>query len=39
MSSATFQRSYPQYTAFQQVRRDYGALGAFASCQSLRLGL
>lgn len=39
MSRATFQRSYPQYTAFQQVRRDYGAVGAFASCQSLRLGL
>ncbi|WP_229223745.1 FAD-binding oxidoreductase [Duganella sp. sic0402] len=39
MSAATFQRAYPQFAAFQQVRRDYGALGAFASCQSNRLGL
>lgn len=39
MSRATFQRSYPQLSAFQQVRRDYGAVGAFASCQSTRLGL
>lgn len=39
MSAATFQRGYPQHSLFQQVRRDYGAVGAFASCQSLRLGL
>ncbi|MRW85298.1 FAD-binding protein [Pseudoduganella sp. FT26W] len=39
MSAATFQHSYPQHRAFQQVRRDYGAIGAFASCQSNRLGL
>ncbi|MFS2004731.1 FAD-dependent oxidoreductase [Duganella sp. CT11-25] len=39
MSAATFQQSYPQHTQFQQVRRQYGALGAFASCQSNRLGL
>ncbi|NGZ86549.1 FAD-binding oxidoreductase [Duganella aceris] len=39
MSGATFQRSYPLHTAFQHVRRQYGALGAFASHQSNRLGL
>lgn len=39
MSAATFAHSYPRHGAFQQVRRDYGAIGAFASCQSIRLGL
>jgi len=39
MSGATFRQSYPLHTQFQQVRRQYGALGAFASCQSNRLGL
>lgn len=39
MSAATFERGYPQHTAFRQLRRDYGATGAFASCQSIRLGL
>jgi FAD/FMN-containing dehydrogenase len=39
MSAATFQQSYPRHLQFQQVRRRYGALGAFASCQSDRLGL
>jgi FAD/FMN-containing dehydrogenase len=39
MSAATFERGYPRHAAFRQVRRDYGADGAFASSQSHRLGL
>jgi FAD/FMN-containing dehydrogenase len=39
MGAATFRQSYPQHIQFQQVRRQYGALGVFASCQSNRLGL
>ncbi|WP_295993871.1 FAD-binding oxidoreductase, partial [Rugamonas sp.] len=39
MSRATFEHSYPNYLQFQRVRRQYGALDAFASCQSHRLGL
>jgi len=39
MSAATFRRCYPQWEAFQATRERYGALGAFASLQSRRLGL
>lgn len=39
MSAATFRQGYPRHAAFQQVRREHGALAAFASCQSRRLGL
>lgn len=39
MSAATFQRSYPRWEAFQEVRERYGALGRYASDQSRRLGL
>lgn len=39
MSQATFERGYPRHAAFQQVRRDYGALDAFGSSLSDRLGL
>lgn len=39
MSKATFQRGYPHWEQFQQVREQYGAIGRFASLQSRRLGL
>lgn len=39
MAQATFQRGYPQWQKFQEIRAEYGALGRFASAQSQRLGL
>lgn len=39
MSQQTFQRSYPRWEEFQQVRAQYGAIGRFVSLQSRRLGL
>lgn len=39
MSKTTFQRGYPRWEQFQQVRAQYGAIGRFASLQSRRLGL
>jgi len=39
MSEATFKRSYPQWTSFQEVREHYGATSFFNSLQSQRLGL
>lgn len=39
MSEATFKASYPEWERFQSIRESVGALGAFASHQSYRLGL
>jgi decaprenylphospho-beta-D-ribofuranose 2-oxidase len=39
MAMTTFRHGYPQWEAFQAIRERYGALGRFASLQSLRLGL
>ena len=39
MNEATFKASYPNHGAFQEVRAQYGAIGTFASLQSIRLGL
>lgn len=39
MSAETFRAGYPRIEEFEQVRRDYGAVGVFASVQSIRLGL
>ena len=39
MSESTFKQGYPQWVAFQEVRRRYGADRVFRSLQSDRLGL
>ena len=39
MEESTFKQSYPRWEQFQGVRERYGALGKFASHQSIRLGL
>lgn len=39
MSAATFKMTYPQWATFEEVRAKYGAIGKFASNQSIRLGL
>jgi len=39
MSAETFQRSYPRWQEFEQVRARWHAHGRFASLQSRRLGL
>ncbi|WP_127470199.1 FAD-binding oxidoreductase [Thiomicrorhabdus aquaedulcis] len=39
MSEQTFKQSYPNWHDFQNVRAHYGALDAFQSLQSQRLGL
>lgn len=39
MRPSTFRAGYPQWQAFEELRRRYGATGRFASAQSLRLGL
>lgn len=39
MRESTFKTSYPKWAEFEAVRQRYGAIGAFASMQSNRLGL
>lgn len=39
MSQAIFQESYPRWSSFSQLRRQWGAHHIFNSVQSLRLGL
>lgn len=39
MTEKIFKSSYPQWDIFEEVRAKYGALGKFASNQSIRLGL
>jgi decaprenylphospho-beta-D-ribofuranose 2-oxidase len=39
MTEASFKRTYPQWEHFEEVRTKYGAIGKFASSQSMRLGL
>ena len=39
MKEHTFKVSYPRWQEFEKLRKKYGAIGHFASCQSKRLGL
>ena len=39
MSEVTFKASYPRWSEFEAIRRQYFAIGNFASYQSKRLGL
>lgn len=39
MGSEIFQRCYPEWQIFEEIRRDYHAAGVFGSYQSQRLGL
>ena len=39
MSESTFKSSYPRWSEFEEIRRQYFAIGNFASHQSQRLGL
>ncbi len=39
MSPETFRAGYPRWEEFENVRAKYGAIGKFASLQSIRLGL
>ena len=39
MSQETFKRGYPRWVEFEEIRKNYHALGKFASSQSRRLGL
>jgi FAD/FMN-containing dehydrogenase len=39
LSEQTFKQSYPQWQAFEQVRKHYGASEVFNSLQSQRLGI
>ena len=39
MSEATFKSSYPRWSEFESIRKQYFAIGNFASHQSQRLGL
>lgn len=39
MSANTFKKIYPSWEQFEETREKYGAIGKFASAQSLRLGL
>lgn len=39
MTEASFKKTYPQWEKFEEVRAKYGAIGKFASSQSMRLGL
>ncbi len=39
MREVSFQTTYPKWQAFESVRQKYGAIGKFASAQSIRLGL
>lgn len=39
MSEATFKAGYPRWQEFEAIRERYHAIGAFASTQSIRLGL
>ena len=39
MCETTFKSTYPRWAEFEAVRERYGAIGAFASAQSKRLGL
>lgn len=39
MSAQTFQASYPNWQAFEQIREKYQAIGRYQSLQSKRLGL
>jgi decaprenylphospho-beta-D-ribofuranose 2-oxidase len=39
MREATFKMTYPKWHEFESIREKYGAIGKFASAQSIRLGL
>ena len=39
MSEATFKSSYPRWSEFETIRKQFFAIGNFASHQSQRLGL
>jgi FAD/FMN-containing dehydrogenase len=39
MSDITFKSTYPKWELFEETRAKYGAIGRFASIQSIRLGL
>jgi len=39
MREASFKTTYPKWRDFEAVRQKYGAIGKFASAQSIRLGL
>lgn len=39
MQEASFKTTYPKWRDFEAVRQKYGAIGKFASAQSIRLGL
>jgi hypothetical protein len=39
MREAAFKSTYSKWEAFEAVREKYGAIGKFASTQSIRLGL
>jgi FAD/FMN-containing dehydrogenase len=39
MREASFKSTYSKWEAFEAVRKKYGAIGKFASTQSIRLGL
>ena len=39
MSEFTFKSSYPRWSEFEAIRKQYFAIGNFASHQSQRLGL
>ncbi|HWU31652.1 MAG TPA: FAD-binding oxidoreductase [Marmoricola sp.] len=39
MSAETLRAGYPRIDEFEEARRKYSAIGAFASAQSIRLGL
>ena len=39
MKEAFFKKTYPRWQEFENVRKNYGAIGKFASAQSKRLGL
>jgi hypothetical protein len=39
MQEKFFKKTYPKWQEFEIVRQKYGAIGKFASTQSVRLGL
>jgi decaprenylphospho-beta-D-ribofuranose 2-oxidase len=39
MSETSFKKTYPNWERFEEVRAKFGAIGKFASSQSMRLGL
>jgi decaprenylphospho-beta-D-ribofuranose 2-oxidase len=39
MSETSFKKTYPHWERFEEVRAKFGAIGKFASSQSMRLGL